>query len=210
VNNLRLTHRYSAPTVTSDLSFVKADIEKDMPLEVTDAGTGDGVKEPDKWICNECGKVTNTRCSSPDRIVAHTEYCDHCHFGCESHMSAPVLRIEEQKGNVSAQKPDLSLTHTGGVYSKKVYTVVPKDHNPALGVLPEDQGFSPKYVFLWDNFKSLLKFSEQKWKMLEINYSHHPEVQRDFIPIGPGAFTLTSVPNTWGISELNQPPIYVQ
>ena len=90
-----------------------------------------------------------------------------------------------------------------------LYTVVPKDHNLALGILPEDQQFHTKYVFLWDDYTSLVVFSDSKWDKVKVII---PEgTKRHGLTKLPGdVYAVPTVPNTWPITLQPNRPFHVE
>ena len=101
-----------------------------------------------------------------------------------------------------------SLSIEADLYHDKVFTVIPKDADEKLGIFPEDQGFSDKRVFVWDNYQSLLKFSDEDWKKFEVTL---PPGSRHHLltPLVGGAYTLKMIPNTWKLEEQKSRPRYI-
>ena len=107
-------------------------------------------------------------------------------------------------------KDDLRLEEKHAtMYQNRLYTVVPKQHNLSLGILPEDQGFSSKVVILWDTYRDLVLFDEEIWRKVMVEL---PEaVKRTDLVKWPGAaYALPSVPNTWRITDEPTTPRYVE
>ncbi len=103
--------------------------------------------------------------------------------------------------------PSNELKVEADLYHNIVYTVVPKDHSLELGIFPEDQQFSGKYVFVWSSYRDLLRFSEDVWKKVKVKM---PQGKRfEFLtPMVGGAYSLTHIPNTWHLEPVTSQPIY--
>lgn len=95
------------------------------------------------------------------------------------------------------------------LYQNRVYTVVPKDHDVKLGILPEDQGFSKSHVIIWETYRDLVIFDEEKWKKVMIELP--PGVKFKALTKLPGdAYAIHSIPNTWRIQEEQSTPRFVE
>lgn len=93
------------------------------------------------------------------------------------------------------------------LYHNIVYTVIPKDHKIEMGIFPEDQHFSTKYVFVWNTYRDVLNFDEKIWQKVSIEI---PQGLKHTVlkPMVGGAYSLTHIPNTWHIELVNSQPIY--
>ncbi|MFA5724241.1 MAG: hypothetical protein WC979_08350 [Candidatus Pacearchaeota archaeon] len=93
------------------------------------------------------------------------------------------------------------------LYHDEVYTVIPKDHKIEMGIFPEDQHFSSKYVFVWDTYRDVLHFSDIIWDVVKITI---PQGLKHTVlkPMVGGAYSLTHIPNTWQIEAVSSQPIY--
>ena len=105
--------------------------------------------------------------------------------------------------------PSLSLK-TADLWRNKLYTVVPHDHDLTTGILPEDQQFSHKYVFLWDDYSSLNVFSDSRWKKVIVYLPANVKESHQFVKMVSDVYALPAIPNTWRIEEQHTPPQYVQ
>jgi len=101
------------------------------------------------------------------------------------------------------------LTQRSDLYHNKVFTVVPKDLPLNQGILPDDQGFSNHYVFIWDNWKSLIPFDDQKWKKVSILLPPHIKFS-SLTRVPADGYGIPFVSNLWPIKEQNNEPQYVQ
>jgi hypothetical protein len=105
--------------------------------------------------------------------------------------------------------PFLSLK-TADLWRNKLYTVVPPKHDLTTGILPEDQQFSHKYVFLWDDYSSLNAFSDSRWKKVIVYLPENIKESHQFVKMVSDVYALPAIPNTWRIEEQPTPPQYVQ
>ena len=121
--------------------------------------------------------------------------------------------LKAKRALSSLQKPflgsPLSLTHQSDLYHNLLYTVIPKDLPLNQGILPEDQGFSKKYVFLWDNWNSLVKFDASKWKKVSVKLPKETKFN-SLTRIPSDGFALPVIPNTWKVEEHDLQPRYVE
>jgi hypothetical protein len=95
------------------------------------------------------------------------------------------------------------------LYQDRVYTVVPKDLDLKLGIMPEDQGFAKDHVIVWETYRDLVIFKEDKWKKVLIELPKG--VKFKALTKLPGdAYAIDSIPNTWRITEEKATPRYVE
>jgi len=121
----------------------------------------------------------------------------------------PFLRNRSQWKILNNLKNSLSFTKTSDLYHNKLYTVIPRGVNIKLGIFPDDQGFSKKAVLLWDNARELIRFSQEKFKMLEViipDDVKHKELHK----VLNAVYSLPFISNKWQIEEIKDPPQYVQ
>jgi len=129
-------------------------------------------------------------------------------------ISSPEIVTPEDisNDNQSLQEENLIddsiIQKEADLYNDILYTVVPIFHNASLGILPEDQGFNPKYVFLWGNPTSLTNFSTKEWKMVEIRLPENIKHKALTALVG-GAYALPYIPNVWDMKELKHVPLYI-
>jgi hypothetical protein len=104
--------------------------------------------------------------------------------------------IEQQASEIQAD-----------LYNDLVYTVIPKNHKIELGIFPEDQHFSSKYVFVWNTYRDLLNFKEDVWQKISVAI---PQGLKHTVlkPMVGGAYSLTHIPNTWKIEPVDLQPMY--
>jgi hypothetical protein len=119
--------------------------------------------------------------------------------------------LKAKRALTALQKPflasTLSLTHQSDLYHDKLFTVIPKDLPLNQGILPEDQRFSKKYVFLWDNYRDLVKFDEGQWKKVSVLLPHNIKFN-ELTRIPADGYGLPFIPNTWQIEEYTSQPQY--
>jgi hypothetical protein len=116
-------------------------------------------------------------------------------------------RLSNLQSPVNTAENSLKLDKTADLYFDKVYTVIPKDMELNQGIFPEDQKFSPKYVFLWDNWRDLVMFPGNKWKKVTVYLPH--EVKFSELTRIPGnGYGIKYIPNTWKIEEQEFTPQY--
>ena len=108
-----------------------------------------------------------------------------------------------------ADPSSLSLK-TADLWRNKVYTVIPKDHDLTTGIVPEDQQFSHKYIFLWDDYSSLNVFSDSRWKKVVVYLPADIKTSPQFVKMMGDVYALPEIPDTWRIEEQPTPPQYVQ
>jgi hypothetical protein len=91
------------------------------------------------------------------------------------------------------------------LFFDEVYTVVPKDHDLNLGVFPEDQKFSNKYVFLWDTWDDLKPFKNMKKILVKLprNVRH-----KLLTHLGGNSYALRFISKDWKMKEQTFPPHY--
>ena len=106
-------------------------------------------------------------------------------------------------------KNSLSFTKTSDLYHNKLYTVIPRSVDIKLGIFPDDQGFSKKSVLLWDNARDLIRFSEEKFKMLEVIIPDDVK-HTDLRSVLNAVYSLPFISNKWQIEEISSPPQYIQ
>jgi len=106
------------------------------------------------------------------------------------------------------EQEDISIKESS-LYRNRMYTVIPKDYDFNLGIFPSIQQFSHKYIFLWDNPRSLLRFSPEEWMVISIDI---PILEkRNLINIGSGVYAISEIPSTWKMRpEKNIMNIYVE
>jgi hypothetical protein len=98
---------------------------------------------------------------------------------------------------------NLSSTKTADLYDKTLYTVVKRGHDFNLGIFPQDQGFSSKYVLLWHNRKDLLRF-DNRWDVVKVEIADYAEVSDlGFYSAIPGVYAVRSIPVHWQVEVLN-------
>lgn len=93
------------------------------------------------------------------------------------------------------------------LYDKELYTVIPIDKDYSVGILPVDQGFSKKYVLLWDFYRDLIKFEPGEWKKLKVKL---PEsIIRTIQRIPDKAYGISYVSSAWIVDDVtNNSPQY--
>ena len=111
---------------------------------------------------------------------------------------------------VKPEDPSSLSLKTADLWRNKLYTVVPRDHDLTTGILPEDQQFSHKYVFLWDDYSNLNVFSDSRWKKVTVYLPTQVKESYQFVKIVSDVYALPAIPNTWRIEEQHTPPQYVQ
>ena len=114
---------------------------------------------------------------------------------------------EEEFNRRYGQNRQASLEPIADLYHDKLYTVVPKDHDVSLGVMPEDQKFSRKYVFLWDTDRALTRFSDLDFKKILIILPKDVRFST-LQPLVGGAYTLPHILNTWSVEEIGSVSIH--
>jgi hypothetical protein len=157
-----------------------------------------------------------------DRKVFHPE-CLRCRMDMDKSASVKNLELVQSDitKRVPTEEPEIvterelqqdadPLQKSADLYHNKLFTVLPKNHDPKLGVLPEDQGFSRKYVFLWDTYRDLVVFPEDKWKRYLVEVP--PEVKHNgqLTKLPGNAYALPQIPNTWNIEEQKMVTRYVE
>ena len=90
-----------------------------------------------------------------------------------------------------------------------LYTIVSKDHDLSTGILPEDQDFSPHYVFLWDDYSSLTVFPSEKWSKVKVILPDKA-IRESMTKLPGDAYALSSVPNTWPMKLQPHKPAHVE
>jgi len=91
---------------------------------------------------------------------------------------------------------------TSDLYDKTVYTVVRREHDLSMGIFPQDQGFSDKYVILWHNKRDLLNFDTDKWDVIEIRVPGYREVADvGFYSAVPGVYAVRNIPIDWDMEH---------
>ena len=120
----------------------------------------------------------------------------------------PAARYDELMKLMSEIEDELKFKEAT-LYHNIMYTVVPKDHDLKLGILPEDQGFSKKYVFLWDSYAYLNIFDDTTWKKVLV---HIPdEAKHNMLTRLTGAaFAIPGISNTWELQEQPTEPQYTE
>lgn len=117
----------------------------------------------------------------------------------------PVKEVQEL---LEKKTSDLKLQ--SDLYHHIAYTVVAKDCNIKLGIIPEDQKFSRRYVFVWDDYNNLIRFSSDDWKIIKVTIPKD-EKRNALSPVGGvGIYAVRKIPNTWGIEEQKDKPLYVE
>jgi hypothetical protein len=111
---------------------------------------------------------------------------------------------------VKSKEPQPLSLKTADLWHNRVYTVVPPHHDLFAGILPKDQNFSHKYVFLWDDYSSLNVFSDTRWKKVVIYLPKGLKDSHQWIKMMSDVYALPEIPNTWRIEEQPAPPQYVQ
>jgi hypothetical protein len=92
------------------------------------------------------------------------------------------------------------LSTFADLYFNELFTVVPKKHDMKLGVLPDDQGFSKKYVFAWSSVRDLIHFKDDRWKKISFKLPKHGK-QDLLTPLVGGAYALSSINSQWHLEE---------
>jgi len=114
-----------------------------------------------------------------------------------------VDTIEPDNNDIEQQASEIQAD----LYSDLVYTVIPRNHKIELGIFPEDQHFSSKYVFVWNTYRDLLNFKEDVWQKISVAI---PQGLKHTVlsPMVGGAYSLTHIPNTCKIEPVDFQPIY--
>ena len=121
----------------------------------------------------------------------------------------PIASPDIVVPGVLEEKEPLSLK-TADLWRNKLYTVIPAQHDLSQGITPEDQRFSRKYVFLWDDYSSLNIFSDTRWRKVVIYLPKGLKDSHQLTKMMGDVYALPEVPASWRIEEQPLPPTYVQ
>ena len=120
-----------------------------------------------------------------------------------------LKKVPAEHVSPEEELPEAKPSKEANLWRNILYTVVPKDHNLSLGILPEDQQFHTNYVFLWDDYTSLVVFPESKWDKVKVIIPD--SVKHNGLTKLPGdAYAVHTVPNTWPMSLQPNRPFHVE
>jgi len=112
---------------------------------------------------------------------------------------------------IPVEDPDVlskeELEKESSLFYHELYTVVPLELELAAGIFPEDQGFSKRYVFLWDTYRELSRFSSDDWKKIKIKIPKEVRFTQ-LTKLGGGIVALSEISNKWTIEEVKSSPLY--
>lgn len=133
-------------------------------------------------------------------------------FSVDSELEKEIPLEEPEVLTLKELEKDTQLTSSlkfADLYHNKLFTVVPKEHNIHLGILPEDQGFSKRHVFLWDNY-SVIPQKFDDWKHVLVKIPKDVKHGGAMLKMVGGTYAVPCVYNTWEIEEIKTPPKFVE
>lgn len=91
---------------------------------------------------------------------------------------------------------DFNTKKIADLYNDVLYTVINKDHDIKLGILPQDQGFSDKHIILWSSLKSIPIEWVDKFNIVSVKISS--ETKKNYLKsLGAGIYSLTDINNNF-------------
>ena len=104
---------------------------------------------------------------------------------------------------------DVKLQTQADLYHGTLYTVAPKNYDMSIDLTPDIQEFNHKFVYLWDDYSSLVKFSPDVWVKLKVVLPSKDLMGTRIFKTVSDVYTINSIPKTW-LSEQELNPRYVE
>ncbi len=106
------------------------------------------------------------------------------------------------EGEVDIVKED-SIEKKADLYQRELFTIIPEDHDPSLGIFPGDQQLSNRYVLLWNSIKTITpSIIDKGYKILKIKIASESIITNELRNLGGGVYALKYISNTLPFEEV--------